>query len=295
MKYEIGSGTTFGYRKNNKRENVKIISFIDKTIIEGGDIVVLFGQSGIGKSTILEGLGLMEDTILEGSAILTINGDKYDLEGLVFDKVKKKRLGNDEVCLPEQIRRKYYSYIFQEADVIENLTCEQNIKMANDFKLCEDNENPAADIEERIKILAKDFGLLEFLDHTPGEISGGQKQRVVFTRALLPHFEVLFADEPTGDIDEYLSDSMMEKMADKITSDKSDKIAIIVSHKIDLSVKHANKIIAITKNSEGTTKSKIIAEHIYQKDKVTEIWSNGKGKTINNLQEVLRKLLKEGN
>lgn len=247
-----------GYYLPEKKEN-KIVLKVDELTIYKGEFVVLLGNSGSGKSTLLETLGLMANRIVNGSVELNCNGSKTPKNYLkhiwksnVAGKKPVSGDGNTETGDENlkygvtRIRRENFNFIFQENNLMHNLTNSENIVIADLINDTKDWEKSYDDSKEEIVSV----NLPEhFCDHYPKNISGGERQRVAFARATQPEFKVLFGDEPTGNLDEKNAEDLMQIIRNKIQSDP-EKTAIIVSHNIELSLSYADRIILLTPNKE---------------------------------------------
>ena len=154
--------------------------------IKEGEFVSIMGPSGSGKSTLLHQLGLL-DIPTKGS--LLIDGeDVVNLSDSERTKFRLEKLG----------------YVFQSYNIIPELTALENVyitQMARGIKK-----------EEYIKAakeVLREVGLGERMDHYPSELSGGQQQRVSIARALVNKPKILFADEPTANLDSETSDEIV--------------------------------------------------------------------------------------
>jgi len=224
----------------------KVVLQADELTIPQGEVVFIVGKSGCGKSTILETLGLMNNTIL--------SADKFKIfpeEGKEIDVTKVWRQKNSVLS---DIRKKYFSFIFQQTNLMQNFTIREN-----------------AVIPQLIKGGGKEYGdtlsqvglgqILNENRQSVGELSGGQQQRLAFVRAFMPNFNIIFGDEPTGNLDPENADNLMKIVADEIRK-SAGKTAVIVSHSPELSVKYADRIIIIHKEDSF---GKIDSESIYEK------------------------------
>lgn len=142
--------------------------------INDGEFVVILGPSGSGKSTLLNVISGL-DTITSGSI-------KFD--GKEISKFKENEL--------TKFRRDYLGFIFQQYNLLQNLTVYENIQMGADI-----SNNPL-DIEETISHV----GLESSRDKYPSQLSGGQQQRVSIARSVVKNPSIMFCDEPTGALDE---------------------------------------------------------------------------------------------
>ena len=137
--------------------------------IEKGELVVIVGPSGAGKTTALNILGGM-DTATSGSVIV----DKKDVT-----KLKNKQL--------IQYRREDIGFVFQFYNLVQNLTARENVELAT--QICKDSLN----VEE---VLEK-VGLKDRMNNFPSQLSGGEQQRVAIARAIAKNPKLLLCDEPT--------------------------------------------------------------------------------------------------
>jgi ABC-type lipoprotein export system ATPase subunit len=230
------------------------VLYIDDLVIPRGNIVFLLGASGSGKSTLLETLGLMNDTFADGSVQFFPPGEKdaIRLEDLWYQQ--------DATRLAE-IRRKYYSFIFQNTNLMEHFTAYENICLASMIQ----SETPIGDSIDNAKALMDRVNIPESqvgLGTLSMNLSGGQRQRVTFVRALLSDNAVLFCDEPTGNLDERNAHELMRLIRESMTEDKT---VIVVSHDIQLAMNFADVIICISKE-EGDRSSSILPRNVYRRN-----------------------------
>jgi len=214
---------------------------VEELVINQGDIVFFVGPSGVGKSTILETLGLMSDTISHSKSAHSLCTLKtsddieisyYDLWNLRESKISK-------------IRHENFSFIFQSTNLFESLSAIENVYLPTLFKVGDELSSV-----KRVKKVISDIFPTEYetmfkLNSKITELSGGQRQRLAFCRAVAHDFRVLFADEPTGNLDIANSHNLMEALQKDVVSNNG--TAIVVSHDINLSLRFANKIVHITK------------------------------------------------
>jgi putative ABC transport system ATP-binding protein len=161
--------------------------------IAGGKLTAVMGPSGSGKSTLMHILAGL-DRPNEGE--VTIAGT--EITGL----------GDTELT---KLRREHIGFIFQFFNLLPMLTAEENVVLP--VKLA--GEKP--DREWVAELTAK-VGLSERLEHRPSELSGGQQQRVAIARALVGRPTVMFADEPTGNLDSTTSGEILELLRDSVAS-----------------------------------------------------------------------------
>ncbi len=158
--------------------------------IQKGEFVSLIGPSGSGKSTVLNMLGCL-DTPTSGT--LNINGEN-------ISKLDKTKLAN--------FRGEHIGFIFQSFNLIPVLTVYENIE----YPLIMIQDLPEQERKQRVERLLKEVGMYEQKDKTPDKISGGQMQRVAIARALVTNPKIVFADEPTANLDSKTAHRIIELM-----------------------------------------------------------------------------------
>ena len=168
--------------------------------IEKGELVVILGQSGSGKSTCLNILGGM-DSVASGKVII---------EGRDITKFKEKQLVN--------FRRNDIGFVFQFYNLVQNLTALENIELGT--QVC---KNPL-----NAKEALKKVGLEERMDNFPSQMSGGQQQRVSIARAIAKRPKILLCDEPTGALDYQTGKQVLELLEETCRKDKI--TTIIITH-----------------------------------------------------------------
>ena len=173
-----------------------------------GEFVSIMGQSGSGKSTLLYILGGL-DTPTEGT--VSMNGADISR----FNDAKMS-----------QIRRQNIGFVFQFYNLIPNLNVEENIMLP----LLLDGKK-FKDYRKQLDNILEIVGLSDRRKHTPRELSGGQQQRVAIARALISDPEILFADEPTGNLDSKTGAEIM-KLLQSINKNSGQTI-IMVTHSME--------------------------------------------------------------
>ncbi|MGB1206062.1 MAG: ABC transporter ATP-binding protein [Chitinophagales bacterium] len=278
------------YKKNGKFG--RTVLHIEKLDIERGKIIVLLGKSGAGKSTILETLGLMNNTANEAK---NTQNKKLQLafmpeknKGKQFD-IAKLWQANKQAELSE-IRNEYLSFIFQNTNLMPNFTAYENICITQMLQNVS-QEEAVAHAKKMMKAI--DLGEVDE-EKQAHELSGGQRQRIAFVRAITPRFSILFGDEPTGNLDEITSNILMNMLTQNIKGNKNNqRTAIIVTHNIDLALKYADQIILITKpdvpeDTEQNFGSILSQNHFYKLAETEwEYQEEGRRKNIN--KEALKK------
>ena len=215
----------------NMGENiVKALNGINLSI-EEGDFVAIMGPSGSGKSTSMN---------LTGSLDLATKGEIY------LDGENIKNLEESELA---QIRGKKIGFIFQQFNLIPNLTVQENVMLPMLFQ-----DTDEEDRIKRSKELLKLVGLEDRADHYPNQVSGGQQQRVAIARALANNPDVILADEPTGNLDTKTGKNVLEFL-NKLN--KEGKTIILVTHDLDLAREHAKKIYFLKDGLVERTEKKV--------------------------------------
>ncbi len=154
-------------------------------VIGESDFLTIMGPSGSGKSTLLH----------------IISGLDTPTKGTVTYDGRNIHSGSDKEL--SALRRQKVGFVFQQFHLLPVLTVRENIRMP----LLLDRRKPD---EEYLSYLIEILGLKNRLDHLPGQLSGGQKQRVAIARALSARPEIIFADEPTGNLDSRNGKEVME-------------------------------------------------------------------------------------
>jgi lipoprotein-releasing system ATP-binding protein len=162
------------YLNKQEIQAVKGISFS----IEAGDIIVIVGSSGSGKSTLL--------TLLGG--LLKPSRGK-----VLYKQQSLYTLSNGRLSI---IRNQVFGFVFQFHYLISELTARENVMLPARIARKKINETV-----KRAEELLEQVGMKDRMNHKPGELSGGEQQRVAVCRALMNQPEVIFADEPTGNLD----------------------------------------------------------------------------------------------
>ncbi len=169
--------------KSNLTKAIDNISFD----VEEGEFVGIMGASGSGKTTLLNCISTI-DRVTAGKII--INGeDITTLRGNNLNKFRREELG----------------FIFQDFNLLDTLTCYENIALA----LTIQRINPK-EIDKRVQKIAEKLEIKDILKKYPYQISGGQKQRVASSRAIITNPKLVLADEPTGALDSKSARQLLE-------------------------------------------------------------------------------------
>ena len=249
-----------------KASKIPVLEINDFNIFSG-ERVFIIGQSGVGKSTILESLGLMNNTINNKNKVLNkknLNAT-FNFKEESFLNIWEKKNGEHR----RKKRNENFSFIFQDNNLFKSMDGYQNIISGSLISNYNDISQLKRDAGLIVKELLSDLNLRNDKDFNILEMSGGQRQRVAFARAIITNKDILFADEPTGNLDWYNADYLM-KFLDKRLGSK--RTAIIVTHDIEIALNFATKIIFIDKfhkNHDGLDHfyGKISKDSIYQIDK----------------------------
>lgn len=159
--------------------------------VNKGEFTAIMGASGSGKTTLLNCISTI-DTVTAGH--ITVNHQD-------ITKIKEKDFAS--------FRRKNLGFIFQDFNLLDTLTIEENISLS----LIINKANPSS-IERRVHAIADKLGIRDILSKFPYEVSGGQKQRCACARALINEPNLILADEPTGALDSRSSRLLLETMSD---------------------------------------------------------------------------------
>lgn len=203
------------------KERLEVLKGIDVTF-KKGMIHTIVGPSGAGKSTLLHILGGL-DRPTEGKVILD-NSSMYDFPDRELSRIRNKKMG----------------FIFQFHHLLPEFSALENVMIPSVIDAM--NAKKARKVAENLLIKV---GLSDRFDHKPNELSGGEKQRVAVARALVNNPSVIFADEPTGNLDSKNSDLLLSML---LELNRSGGITlIVVTHNKDI----ANKIGNVIKMKDG--------------------------------------------
>lgn len=224
------------YERPYVKGRSRVVLEINKLRIAKGQKIFIVGESGIGKSTILETLGMMNNTLVADSST---KFNFFDKEGRETDLKQMWSADDDNLSA---FRRSNYSFIFQSTNLMRNFTAFENVA----FTRMQQGYSKKEAFDKTKRVLA-DLGL-DHIDESrmTQELSGGQQQRLAFARAILPDFTVLFGDEPTGNLDPENAMRVMSVLARKL-DEQHGATAIIVSHDMHLATTFADVIIKIRK------------------------------------------------
>lgn len=172
----------------NKTNITKAIDDISFSVYEG-EFIGVMGASGSGKTTLLNVIATI-DTVSAGHIYLN-DSDVTEISEKNLAKFRRENLG----------------FVFQEFNLLDTLTLEENISYALTI-----NKIPPDKIPGKVKDIAIKLGIHDILNKYPGEVSGGQKQRCACARAIVNNPNIILADEPTGALDSKSAQMLMETL-----------------------------------------------------------------------------------
>ncbi|MDF2544724.1 MAG: transporter ATP-binding protein [Herbinix sp.] len=211
--------------KNNVTKALDDISFS----VYQGEFIGVMGASGSGKTTLLNVI----------STIDTVSAGHIYLDGEDVTEISEKNLA--------KFRREKLGFVFQDFNLLDTLTLEENISYALTI-----NKFPSADIPGKVKQVADKLGIGDILHKYPNEVSGGQKQRCACARAIINNPSIILADEPTGALDSKSAQLLMETL---IHMNENMKATILMVTHDAFSASYAKKILFL---KDGRIFSEII-------------------------------------
>lgn len=179
-------------------------------------MLFILGKSGSGKSTLLN--------VLSGL-------DQFDNGDIFICGKNSKTFSKEDL---DAYRNTYIGFIFQDFHLLDDFTVKENIDLALEIQA----QEPCAALFEK---LLTELDLKEIAGRQPGELSGGQKQRVAIARALIKNPRILFADEPTGNLDSKTGKLLL----DYLTTQKKDRLIVIVTHDRANAEHYADRLIEL--------------------------------------------------
>jgi putative ABC transport system ATP-binding protein len=215
----------------NGEAQVTALAGIDLSI-DDGEFVAVMGPSGSGKSTAMNILGCLD----------TPTSGHYFFRG-----VDVSTLTRDQRAM---LRRYYIGFVFQGFNLLKRTTALENLELPLVYRGV-----PKAERHAQARAVLDQVGLANRADHTSAELSGGQQQRVAIARALVTHPSVVFADEPTGNLDSQKSHEIMALL--RRLNDENGITIVLVTHEEDVAAYakrqvrfHDGKIVSDT--AKGT-------------------------------------------
>jgi len=185
--------------------------------IKQGEFVAIMGASGSGKSTLMNILGCL---------------DKPSGGQLLLDGQEVSRMDDQALA---QVRNQKIGFVFQSFNLMPRANALENVELPLIY-------SDKADITRLSREALESVGLKDRIHHNPGELSGGQQQRVAIARAIVNQPEIIFADEPTGNLD---TRSSYEIIALFQQLNRQGKTVVLVTHEPDIA-EYAKRIIKIT-------------------------------------------------
>ena len=187
--------------------------------IEAGEFVAVMGPSGSGKSTLLHILGFLDEP----------SGGEYTFDGKLASSYSA-----DEVA---RLRNQDIGFVFQAFNLLARTTVLENVKLPLLY-----SRVPSREWEERARAAIAAVGLQHRTTYVPSALSGGERQRVAIARALVLSPKVIFADEPTGNLDSVSGRAVME-IIERLNKEGGHTV-ILITHETE-TAEHAERIIHI--------------------------------------------------
>ena len=189
--------------------------------IKSGESAAIVGASGSGKSTLL---GILAGLDLPTEGEVHLAGKRID------------HLDEDQRA---SVRSQHTGFVFQSFQLLPNLTAMENVMLPLELA-------GAANIVDTSRMLLKRVGLGERLDHYPRQLSGGEQQRVAIARAFSGNPDILFADEPTGNLDEKTGETII-KLLFEVNRERGTTL-VLVTHDLSLA-RRCDRILRLTNGS----------------------------------------------
>ena len=186
--------------------------------VKKGEVLAIMGPSGSGKSTLLHSL----------AAIISVDSGEIRLNGKRIDK-----LPDDKRSI---LRRTMFGFVFQFGQLVPELTVEDNVALPLLL-----NKKDKKEAYKKAKRWIVEVGLSGKENNLPGELSGGQAQRIAIARAMVIEPQILFADEPTGSLDTFNSEKVMELFIK--TAKEHGTTVIMVTHEPSIAAYADREII----------------------------------------------------
>jgi len=213
-----------------------------------GEIVFVVGASGVGKSTILETLGLMNNTIYANSSTIFNyrNGERTKEISTLW------REGESALA---RFRKENLSFIFQSTNLFNSLTAFENICLSQIVQ-GKPREKAELDAKRMLKSMFDEETVLEIVQGKKvTELSGGQRQRLAFVRAVVTDYRILLADEPTGNLDWANANNLIKQLVNNVRD--TGKTAIIVTHDINLALEYGDRVVFIRKMKDDKVENRV--------------------------------------
>ena len=191
--------------------------------IKTGEIVSIVGESGAGKSTLLQILGTLD---------MPTNPDKYNTQ-LTLAEQSFLKMSDREIS---KFRNQNIGFVFQHHQLLPEFTALENVLLPT--RISGKNEKESMD---KAFQLFEELHIAHRVDHRPKELSGGEAQRVAIARALINSPKIIFADEPTGNLDSKNADALHQLFFD--LRDKYNQTFVIVTHNKELAESTDRKLV----------------------------------------------------
>ena len=191
--------------------------------IKTGEIVSIVGESGAGKSTLLQILGTLD---------MPTNPDKYNTQ-LTLAEQSFLKMSDREIS---KFRNENIGFVFQHHQLLPEFTALENVLLPT--RISGKNEKESMD---KAFQLFEELHIAHRVDHRPKELSGGEAQRVAVARALINSPKIIFADEPTGNLDSKNADALHQLFFD--LRDKYNQTFVIVTHNKELAESTDRKLV----------------------------------------------------
>lgn len=205
----------------NKKQLTSVLNNF-RLNVNKGEKVSIVGRSGVGKTTLLNILGLLDTD--------------YDGEYMLFDSL----INNIESTQLAKWRNQKIGFVLQESALINSITIEENIKLPLQYA---DSEYIFK--EERFNEILNKIGIESILKKKPLECSGGEKSRAIFARAIIMNPSLILCDEPTASLDEYNKQQIMNLL---FKMNKEQDVTIVtVTHDMNIASQH-DRVIKLERN-----------------------------------------------
>lgn len=212
---------TYGKKGQKQYQALKGIDFF----VQKGEFVGIMGASGSGKTTLLNILSTLDKPTT--GRVFVNNQDITELQKNQMADFRGKEIG----------------FIFQDFNLLDNLTNRENIALPLALQNVKSRE-----INNKVEEISSRLGINQILDKYPAKISGGQKQRVASARALVHNPAILYGDEPTGALDSKAATELLETMKDL---NEKDKVSILMVTHDPFSASYAQRILFIKDGKIG--------------------------------------------
>jgi putative ABC transport system ATP-binding protein len=210
--------------------------------VRKGEFVAIMGPSGSGKSTLLHVLGLLDEP----------SGGSYHLDGKNISSFSGEELA--------KFRNQKLGFVFQAFNLLPRTSVLENVKLPLVY-----SSVPESKWDEMATKAVEAVGLAHRINHDQSELSGGERQRVAIARALVTDPEIIFADEPTGNLDSKSGKNVMSIIQD--LNEKQGKTVVLITHETS-TADHAERIIRLMDGeieSDEKVKNRLTAKDEYVK------------------------------